>query len=159
VRFSRKRSLASCSWSESELSTEQIFEENMLEIPSSVVRPSIMLQPEDLLLLRYCHIRCQKYVLRAVHQASASFSLLICSARRFKHWTSLKWTTTILQNLVPKDGPLLKRFSFIILSRNLASSARKNFGENRSVLLDQLLEVVSYNNGQLLLSIENQHRS
>ena len=47
VRSARKLFLAD--WSKSELTSEDILEENMLEI-SSVVRPSIMLQPENLLL-------------------------------------------------------------------------------------------------------------
>ena len=39
-------------WSRSELSSKEILEENMFEISSSVVRPSITLQPENSLLPR-----------------------------------------------------------------------------------------------------------
>ena len=46
VRSARKLFLAD--WSRSELSSEEILEENMLEISLSVVRPSIMLQPGTL---------------------------------------------------------------------------------------------------------------
>ena len=47
MRTARKLFLAD--WSRSELSSEEILKENMLEI-SSVVRPSVTLHPENLLL-------------------------------------------------------------------------------------------------------------
>ena len=47
------RELFLADWSRSQMSSEEILEENMLVILSSVVVPSIMLQPENLLLPRF----------------------------------------------------------------------------------------------------------
>ena len=65
VRSARKLFLAD--WSRSELSSEEILEENMLEISSSVT-----LQPDNLLLQRLCQTRFQKSLLRELQQAPAS---------------------------------------------------------------------------------------